>query len=44
MLRDIGVKREDISWAAGLPLTVNAALALEEHSFRQQRAKFEKRH
>ncbi len=43
LLRDIGVKREDIHWAAGLPLTVNAALALEERSFRQRRAAFEKR-
>ncbi len=35
MLRDIGVAREDITWAAGLPLTMNAALALEERSFRK---------
>jgi uncharacterized protein YjiS (DUF1127 family) len=40
MLRDIGVKREDIRWAAGLPLTVNAALALEERSTRQRRTEF----
>lgn len=26
MLRDIGITREDLRWAAGLPLTVNAAL------------------
>lgn len=32
MLRDIGVTREDIRWAAGLPLTLNAALELEERS------------
>ncbi|MFT3989371.1 DUF1127 domain-containing protein [Aestuariivirga sp.] len=32
MLRDIGVTRGDVIWAAGLPLTVNAALALEERS------------
>jgi len=32
MLRDIGVTRSDVIWAAGLPLTVNAALALEERS------------
>jgi uncharacterized protein YjiS (DUF1127 family) len=32
MLRDIGVSRGDVRWAAGLPLTVNAALALEERS------------
>jgi uncharacterized protein YjiS (DUF1127 family) len=32
MLRDIGVSRGDVRWAAGLPLTMNAALALEERS------------
>ena len=32
MLRDIGVSRGDVRWVAGLPLTVNAALALEERS------------
>ena len=37
MLRDIGVTRADIIWAAGLPLTVNAALALEERSARYRR-------
>jgi uncharacterized protein YjiS (DUF1127 family) len=37
MLRDIGVTREDVIWAAGLPLTVNAALALEERGRRQRR-------
>jgi uncharacterized protein YjiS (DUF1127 family) len=41
ILRDIGVTRSDVRWAAGLPLTVNAALALEERShqrrFRQLR-------
>jgi uncharacterized protein YjiS (DUF1127 family) len=35
ILRDIGISREDIAWAAGLPLTVNAALGLEERSFRR---------
>jgi hypothetical protein len=35
ILRDIGVSREDIAWAVGLPLTVNAALGLEERSFRR---------
>ena len=34
MLRDIGVSRSEVEWAAGLPLTVNAALALEERAFR----------
>ena len=33
MLRDIGVTRDEVQWAAGLPLTVNAALALEERAF-----------
>ena len=35
MLRDIGVTREELRWAAGLPLTVNAALALEERATRR---------
>ena len=43
LLRDIGVTRDDIRWAAGLPLTRNAALALEERSVRQRRAEFAKR-
>lgn len=30
LLRDIGASREDIRWAAGLPLSANAALALQE--------------
>jgi uncharacterized protein YjiS (DUF1127 family) len=37
MLRDIGVTRGEIEWAAGLPLSVNAAAALEEHAFRRRR-------
>jgi uncharacterized protein YjiS (DUF1127 family) len=37
LLRDIGVAREDVIWAAGLPLCVNAALALEERSFARRR-------
>jgi uncharacterized protein YjiS (DUF1127 family) len=37
LLRDIGVAREDVLWAAGLPLTVNAALALEERSSARRR-------
>jgi uncharacterized protein YjiS (DUF1127 family) len=36
ILRDIGVTREDIAWAAGLPLTVNAALGLEERSLKRR--------
>ena len=41
MLRDIGVSRDDINWAAGLPLTVNAALALEERSRQRRHRKLE---
>lgn len=37
MLRDIGVTRGDVRWAAGLPLTVNAATALEERSTQRRR-------
>lgn len=37
MLRDMGVTREDVTWAAGRPLTVNAALALEERSRQRTR-------
>ena len=36
MLRDIGISRGEVEWAAGLPLTVNAALALEERAFRRR--------
>jgi uncharacterized protein YjiS (DUF1127 family) len=32
VLRDTGTSRGDVEWAVGLPLTVNAALALEERS------------
>ena len=37
MLRDIGITRDEVQWAAGLPLTVNAALALEERAFHRRR-------
>lgn len=37
LLKDIGVSRSEIEWAAGLPLTVNAALALEERAFKRRR-------
>jgi uncharacterized protein YjiS (DUF1127 family) len=37
MLADIGVDRGEIDWAAGLPLTVNAALALEEKAWNRRR-------
>jgi len=36
LLRDIGMTREDVRWAAGLPLNLNAALALEERSLRRR--------
>lgn len=36
MLRDIGITRDEVQWAAGLPLTVNAAVALEERAFRRR--------
>ncbi len=36
LLRDIGVTREDVQWAQSLPLTVDAALALEERAFKRR--------
>jgi uncharacterized protein YjiS (DUF1127 family) len=36
MLKDIGITRDEVQWAAGLPLTVNAAVALEERAFRRR--------
>lgn len=38
MLRDIGITRDEVQWAARLPLTVNAAIALEERAFRRRQA------
>ena len=38
MLRDIGITHDEVQWAAGLPLTVNAAVALEERAFRRRQA------
>jgi uncharacterized protein YjiS (DUF1127 family) len=38
MLQDIGITRDEVQWAAGLPLTVNAAVALEERAFRRRHA------
>jgi Domain of unknown function (DUF1127) len=40
LLRDIGTSREDIAWAAGLPLSSNAALLLDE----RQRLRWQPRH
>lgn len=39
MLRDIGVSRADVHWASGLPLSVNAALALEERALQRLRGR-----
>jgi len=36
MLQDIGITRDEVEWATGLPLTVNAAVALEERAFRRR--------
>ena len=38
LLRDIGASREDVRWAASLPLSHNSALALEERQ-RERMAK-----
>jgi uncharacterized protein YjiS (DUF1127 family) len=38
LLRDIGVTREEVRWAAGLPVTVNAALALDERAALRRRS------
>ena len=32
MLKDMGTSHSDVQWAANLPLSVNAALALEERT------------
>lgn len=37
MLADIGVRREEIVWASYLPLSVNAALELENAAYRRRR-------
>ena len=36
LLRDIGYTREEVQWASGLPLTVNAAAALEDRANRRR--------
>lgn len=38
ILRDIGITRDEVRWAAQLPLSQNAALALEEEALRRRRA------
>jgi uncharacterized protein YjiS (DUF1127 family) len=32
VLRDVGTLRGDVEWAANLPLSINAALALDERT------------
>ena len=39
LLHDIGVTRDEVRWASGLPLTVNAALELEERATRRRRGR-----
>ena len=39
LLRDIGITRSEVRWAAGLPLSVNAALELEERAVRRRRGR-----
>ena len=39
LLHDIGVPRAELRWASGLPLTVNAALELEERATRRRRGR-----
>ena len=41
MLADIGVTRCDLRWAAGLPLSVNAAIALEERAWQRRASESE---
>ncbi len=37
ILDDIGVTRDELSWASRLPLTVNAAIALKDVSYRRRK-------
>lgn len=37
MLSDIGVRRDEVAWAAQLPLAVNAAIELEAAAFSRRR-------
>jgi uncharacterized protein YjiS (DUF1127 family) len=43
LLEDLGCTREEIRWAAALPLSVNAALALEGRSRARRREAFLRR-
>ena len=37
ILDDIGVQRDEIEWASRLPLTVNAAIALNDRASRRRK-------
>jgi len=37
LLADIGLTRDEVRWASTLPLSVNAALALEDRAFRRRK-------
>ena len=37
MLRDLGLRREDVDWASRLPISCNAVLALEDRGLRRGR-------
>jgi uncharacterized protein YjiS (DUF1127 family) len=37
LLDDMGVTREEIQWAAQLPITINSAIALQERSSKRRR-------
>ena len=37
ILKDLGIRRDDVRWALRLPLTQNPRLALEERAFMRQR-------
>jgi uncharacterized protein YjiS (DUF1127 family) len=37
LLADIGVTRDEVRWASSLPLSINAALALEDRAFRRRK-------
>jgi hypothetical protein len=39
LLSDVGVERDEVRWAATLPLSVNAALALEDRALRRARSR-----
>ncbi len=41
-LDDMGITRDELAWASGLPLRVNAALALEERAGRRRREEFDR--